>query len=59
MAFLVSENQYVVRMDVLVDVVGMTGVVAAGTGHVMVTVGQLVVVGQVMECDHSIGTYPL
>ena len=58
MAFLVSENQYVVRMNVLVGVVGMTGVVAE-TSHVMVTVGQLVVVGQVKESDHSIGTYPL
>ena len=58
MAFLVSENQYVVRRNVLVGVVEMTGVVA-GTGHVMVTVGQLFVVGQLMECDHSIGTYPL
>ena len=58
MAFLVSESQYVVRRNVLVDVVGMTGVVAE-TGHVMVTVGQLVVVGQVMECDHSNGMYPL
>ena len=58
MAFLVSENQYVARMDVLVDVVGMAGVVAE-TGHVMVTVGQLFATGQVMECDHSIGTYPL
>ena len=58
MAFLVSESQYVVRRNVLVGVVGMTGVVA-GTGHVMVTVGQLFVVGQVKECDHSNGTYPL
>ena len=58
MAFLVSENQYVVRRNVLVGVVGMTGVVAE-TGHVMVTVGQLVEVDQVMECDHSNGRYPL
>ena len=58
MAFLFFESQYVVQRNVLVDVVGMTGVVA-GTGHVMVTVGQLLVVGQVKESDHSIGTYPL
>ena len=58
MASLVSGDQYVVRRNVLVGVVEMTGVVA-GTGHVMVTVGQLLVVGQVMESDHSIGTYPL
>ena len=36
----------------------VTGVVAE-TGHVMVTVGQLVEVGQVKECDHSSGRYPL
>ena len=58
MAFLVFESQYVVQRNVLVGVVGMTGVVA-GTGHVMVTVGQLLVVGQVKESDYSIGTYPL
>ena len=58
MAFLVSESQYVVRKNVLVGVVGMTGV-DAETGHVMVTVGQLVVVYQVMKCDHSNGRYPL
>ena len=58
MAFLVSENQYVVRMNVLVGVIEMTGVVA-GTGHVMVTVGQLVVVDQVKEYDHSNGRDPL
>ena len=53
MASLVSESQ-----NVLVDVVGMTGEVAEA-GHVMVTVGQLVEVDQVKECDHSSGTYPL
>ena len=58
MAFLVSESQYVVRKNVLVGVVGMTGVVAE-TGHVIVTVGQLVVADQVKECDHSNGRYPL
>ena len=58
MAFLVAGNQYVVRKNVLVGEVGMTGVVAE-TSHVMVTVGQLVVVGQVKECDHSNGKYPL
>ena len=36
----------------------MTGVFAE-TGHVMVTVGQLVEVDQVMEYNHSNGTYPL
>ena len=36
----------------------MTGVVVE-TGHVMVTVGQLVEVDQVKECDHSNGMYPL
>ena len=58
MAFLVSESQYVVRKNVLVGVVGRTGVVAE-SGQVMVTVGQLVVVDQVKECDHSNGMYPL
>ena len=55
---MVSENQYVVQRNVLVGVVGMTGVIAE-TCHVMVTVGQLVEVGQVKECDHSNGRYPL
>ena len=58
MAFLVSESQYVVQKNVLFGVVGRTGVVAE-TGHVMVTVGQSVVVDQVMECVHSNGMYPL
>ena len=57
MAFLVSESQYVVRRNVLVDVVGMTGVVAE-TGHVMVTVGQLVEVGQVMSATIPTGGIP-
>ena len=57
MAFLVVGNCPVVRMDVQVGVAEMADVVA-GTGHVMVMVAHLLVVGQVTECGHSMLVCP-
>ena len=57
MAFLVVGNCHVVRRDVQVGVAEMAGVVA-GTGHVMVMVAHLFVVGQVTECGHSMVVCP-
>ena len=57
MAFLVAGNYHVVRMDVQTDVVEMADGVAE-IRHVMVMVARLLVVGQVIECGHSMLVCP-
>jgi len=57
MAFLVAGNYHVVRMDVQTGVVEMANGVAE-IRHVMVKVARLLVVGQVIECDHSMLVCP-
>jgi len=57
MAFLNVGNYPVVQMDVQPGVAEMAGVVAV-TGHVMVMVAHLLVVGQVTECGHSMLVCP-
>ena len=57
MVFLVAGNYHVVQMDVQTDVVEMADGVAE-IRHVMVMVARLLVVGQVIECDHSMLVCP-